>query len=55
MSREEANDFDAAIERTVRPWVVGGVLEMDVVATLAWGRPKRRLSNQELEPHRTVP
>lgn len=55
MSREEANDFDAAIERTVRPWVVGGVLEMDVVATLAWGRPKRRLSDQELEPHRTVP
>jgi len=40
MSREEAIAFDRAIEEIVRPWTVAGdVLEMDVVATLAWGRP----------------
>lgn len=40
MSTQEAAAFDLAIEEIVEPWAVGDVLEMQVVATLAWGRPR---------------
>jgi SAM-dependent methyltransferase len=39
MSGEESAAFDQAITDIVAPRAVGGVLEMDVVAHLAWGRP----------------
>ncbi len=40
MSPAEATAFDRGVEEVVRPWSVGGVLEITVVATLAWGRPR---------------
>jgi hypothetical protein len=40
MPAEEAAAFDRAVEQAVRPWTVDGVLEMPIVATLAWGRPR---------------
>ena len=39
MSGEESAAFDQAITDIVASRAVGGVLEMDVVAHLAWGRP----------------
>ena len=34
----EAAAFDAAVEQVVRPFAAGGVLELPIVATVAWGR-----------------
>jgi hypothetical protein len=42
MSKEEAATFDLAVEEAVKPWSAGDVLEMKVVATVAWGRPRVR-------------
>jgi ubiquinone/menaquinone biosynthesis C-methylase UbiE len=39
MPNEEAAAFDLAIEEIVRPYAVGGMLDMDVVGFVAWGRP----------------
>jgi SAM-dependent methyltransferase len=39
MSAEESAAFDQAVTGIVQRYAVGGVLEMDVVAHLAWGRP----------------
>jgi SAM-dependent methyltransferase len=39
MSAGESAAFDRAVADIVAPYAVGGVLEMDVVAYLAWGRP----------------
>jgi hypothetical protein len=39
MSAEESAAFGQAITGIVAPHAVGGVLEMAVVAHLAWGRP----------------
>lgn len=39
MTPEEADAFDFSVAEVVRPWTVDGLLTMDVVATLAWGRP----------------
>lgn len=41
MPAAEAAAFDRAVEDVVRPWAVDGVLEMWIVATLAWGRLAR--------------
>jgi ubiquinone/menaquinone biosynthesis C-methylase UbiE len=41
MPAEEAAGFDHAVAAAARPWAVDGVLEMPIVATLAWGRPSR--------------
>ena len=40
----ESAAFDRAVEQAVRPWAVDDVLEMPVVATLSWGRPRVRAS-----------
>ena len=37
MPAREAAAFDRAVEEAVRPWAVDGVLEMSIVATVAWG------------------
>lgn len=42
MSNEEATAFDLAIKEIVRPWTVDDVLEMKIVATVAWGHPAAR-------------
>ena len=39
MTPDEAEAFDCSVAEVVRPWTVDGLLTMDVVATLAWGRP----------------
>jgi predicted Rdx family selenoprotein len=39
MSAEESAAFGRAVADIVAPYAVGGLLEMDVVAQLAWGRP----------------
>lgn len=39
MPDDEAAAFDRAVAELVSPYAVGGVLTMDVVATVAWGRP----------------
>ncbi|MEV0797129.1 class I SAM-dependent methyltransferase [Kribbella sp. NPDC050281] len=39
MSDEEAVEFDTAIEQAVTPYAKDGVLELQVVAQLSWGRP----------------
>jgi ubiquinone/menaquinone biosynthesis C-methylase UbiE len=39
MSAQESAAFDQAVTDIVAPYAVGGVLEMAVVAHLAWGRP----------------
>lgn len=39
MRDDEAGAFDRAVTDLVTRWAVDGVLEMDVVATVAWGRP----------------
>ena len=39
LSDVEADAFDQAVAEVVGPWVREGLLTMDVVATLAWGRP----------------
>jgi SAM-dependent methyltransferase len=38
MPAEEADAFDAAVEKIVRPFAADGVLEMRIVATVEWGR-----------------
>jgi ubiquinone/menaquinone biosynthesis C-methylase UbiE len=41
MSAQEAAEFDHAIERLVRPWADDdNTLELEVVATVTWGRVK---------------
>ena len=35
----ESAAFDRAIEKIVRPYAAGGMLEMETVAEVAWGRP----------------
>lgn len=40
MTAAEAQSFARAIEDAVVPYAVGGALEMTVVATLTWGRPR---------------
>lgn len=40
MSRQEALDFDRAVEAVVRPFAGDGVVELSIVATLTWGRPR---------------
>ncbi|MEQ4206120.1 class I SAM-dependent methyltransferase [Actinopolymorpha sp. B17G11] len=40
MSEQEARDFDLAVEQVVRPWAHDDMLELAIVATLAWGRPQ---------------
>lgn len=35
----EAAAFDDAVTELVTPWAVDGMLDMDVVATVVWGRP----------------
>ena len=42
MSDDEADEFDAAVERIVRPYAVDDVLTGDVVASVVWGRPRGR-------------
>ena len=44
MSEQESLDFDLAVERAVRPWAREDMLELKVVARLAWGRPVRPAS-----------
>jgi len=39
MPAEESAAFGRAVADIVAPYAVGGLLEMDVVAQLAWGRP----------------
>jgi ubiquinone/menaquinone biosynthesis C-methylase UbiE len=39
MPPEESAAFDRAIEEIVRPCAAGGILEMETVAEVAWGRP----------------
>jgi SAM-dependent methyltransferase len=39
MTAEECAAFDLAVEQVVRPYATDGILDMDVVADLAWGRP----------------
>src|ERR1022692_150922 len=39
MSAQESAAFDRAIEDVVRPYALDDMLEMDVVAHVAWGRP----------------
>ena len=39
MSAAEAAAFDQAVADVAAPYAAGGVLEMNVVAHLAWGRP----------------
>lgn len=39
MSPDESTAFDRAIEDVVRPWAVDDQLDMNIVATLSWGRP----------------
>jgi trans-aconitate methyltransferase len=39
MSGEESAAFDLAIEELVQPYAIDGMLEMDVVADIVWGRP----------------
>ena len=39
MPAREAAEFDRAVERVVRPWARDDILELKIVATLAWGRP----------------
>ncbi|MGH3741157.1 MAG: class I SAM-dependent methyltransferase [Micromonosporaceae bacterium] len=41
MSEAEAGDFDAAVERVVRPWARDGVVDLTVVATTTWGSVRR--------------
>lgn len=41
MPVEESAAFDHAIEQVVRPYAVGGILQTDIVADLAWRRPLR--------------
>ena len=36
---DEADDFDAAVERIVRPYAVDDVLTGEVAASVVWGRP----------------
>jgi hypothetical protein len=31
--------FDRAIEKIVRPYAAGGMLELEALAEVAWGRP----------------
>jgi hypothetical protein len=40
MPAEESAAFDLAIEEVVRPYAIDDILEMGVVAHLAWGRPQ---------------
>lgn len=39
MSADEAVEFDTAIEQAVTPYAKDGVLELQVIAELSWGRP----------------
>lgn len=39
MPPAESAAFDRAIEKIVRPYAAGGMLEMEVAAEVAWGRP----------------
>jgi hypothetical protein len=39
MPPEESAAFDRAIEEIVRPYAAGGMLEIEAVAEVAWGRP----------------
>lgn len=48
MSSEEGVAFDRTVEEIVRPWAVGDQLEMDVTATLAWGRPAKATPDRNL-------
>jgi SAM-dependent methyltransferase len=40
MPAEEADAFDAAVTDVVRPWSADGMLEMEIVASVDWGRPR---------------
>jgi hypothetical protein len=42
MSNEESADFDQAVEAIVRPWSQDGLLDLEIVAELSWGRPLHR-------------
>jgi hypothetical protein len=35
----ESAAFDRAIEKIVRPYTAGGMLELEAVAEVAWGHP----------------
>lgn len=39
MSGEEARTFDRCVEELVEPWAVDGLLELEVMASVTWGRP----------------
>ena len=39
MSAAESAAFDRAVADVAAPYGAGGLLEMDVVAHMAWGRP----------------
>lgn len=39
MTPAEAEEFDRAVERVVRPWARDGKVELKIVATLSWGIP----------------
>lgn len=41
MTQTEAAEFVTAIEQITAPWAQHGVLELDIVAKLSWGRPRR--------------
>ena len=40
MPADEAVTFDTSIERAVSPYAQDGVLELQIVAELSWGRPR---------------
>jgi len=40
MPEDEAVAFDSAVEQVVRPWSADGMLDLPIVANLAWGRPR---------------
>jgi ubiquinone/menaquinone biosynthesis C-methylase UbiE len=42
MSNAESADFDQAVEAIVRPWSHDGLLDLEIVAELSWGRPLHR-------------
>ncbi len=39
MPADEATAFDTELAEAVRPWVVDGAVELEIVATVSWGRP----------------
>jgi SAM-dependent methyltransferase len=40
MGEQVAAEFDAALDALMRPFAVGGVLRLEVVSEVTWGRPR---------------